>query len=169
MRERRPGVWQLRVYLGVDPASGKKRYVGRSLTGGKRDAQRALARLVTEAESLAAAKPAAIEAKKMTLTELVDEHIRRHEGSPTTLIAYRSILKTHIAPTIGRLPVVDVDPAILDRFYEHLTNEKRGVCCVADRVVRGMVSWPSSQIARASSSNAAATRSRSLSGSTPSS
>ena len=61
----------------------------------------------------------------MPLTELVDGHIRRHEGSPTTLIAYRSILKTHIAPTIGRLPVVDIDPAILDRFYEHLTNDKK--------------------------------------------
>ena len=61
----------------------------------------------------------------MPLTELVDEHTRRHEGAPTTLIAYRSILKTHIAPTIGRLPVVDIDPAILDRFYEHLVNDKK--------------------------------------------
>lgn len=125
MRERRPGVWQLRVYLGVDAASGKKRYVGRSVSGGKRDAQRALARLVTEAESLAVVKPAAAEAKKMTLTELVEEHIRRHEGSPTTLIAYRSILKAHIAPTIGRVPVVDIDPAMLYRVYEHLVNEKK--------------------------------------------
>ena len=125
LRERRPGVWQLRIYLGPDPVTGKHRYVARQVKGGKRDAQRDLARFVTEAESLAQVKPAAIEAKRMTLAELVDEHIRRHEGSPTTLIAYRSILKTHIAPTIGRLPVIDVDPAILDRFYEHLVNDKK--------------------------------------------
>ena len=125
MRERRPGMWQLRVYLGVDPVSGKKRYAGRSVEGGKREAQRALARLVTEAEALAATStPAAAEAKKMTLTELVEEHIRRHEGSPTTLLGYRSILETHIRPTIGRLPVTQVDPAILDRFYEHLVSER---------------------------------------------
>ena len=41
MREGRPGVWQLRVYLGVDPVSGKKRYAGRSVGGGKREAHRA--------------------------------------------------------------------------------------------------------------------------------
>jgi hypothetical protein len=63
MRERRPVVWQLRGYLGVDPVSGKKRYAGRSVEGGKREAQRALARLVTEAEALAAAStPANAEA-----------------------------------------------------------------------------------------------------------
>ena len=125
LRERRPGVWRLRAYLGPDRVTGKHRYVARQVKGGKRDAQRELARFVTDAESLARVKPAAIEAKKMTLTELVDEPIRRHQGAPTTPIAYRSILKTHIAPTIGRLPVVDVDPAILDRFYEHLVNDKK--------------------------------------------
>lgn len=93
MRERRPGVWQLRVYLGVDAASGKKRYVGRSVSGGKRDAQRALARLVTEAESLAVVKPAAAEAKKMTLTELVEEHIRRHEGNHSGIARGRACVR----------------------------------------------------------------------------
>ena len=102
-----------------------KRYVGRSIEGGKREAQRALAQLVAEAESLATAPTSAgTEAKKMTLSELVEEHIRRHEGSPTTLMGYRSILEVHIRPTIGRLPVTQVDPAILDRFYEHLVNER---------------------------------------------
>ena len=82
-RERRPGVWQLRTYLGPDPLVGTHRYVARQVKEGKRDAQRELARFVTDAESLSRVKPEAIEAKNMPLTELVDEHIRRHEGSPT--------------------------------------------------------------------------------------
>ena len=123
MRERRPGVWQLRVFLGVDSVTGKRRYTGRFFEGGKREAQRALARLVAEAEALATTSTSASGgAKQMTLAELVEEHIRRHEGSPTTLRTYRSILETHIRPSVGRVPLTQIDPAILDRYYEHLVS-----------------------------------------------
>ena len=36
--------WELRVYLGIDPLTGKKRYATRTVRGGKREAQSALAR-----------------------------------------------------------------------------------------------------------------------------
>jgi hypothetical protein len=40
VRERRPGVWELRPYLGRDPLTGKKRYASRVVRAtGKRDAQ----------------------------------------------------------------------------------------------------------------------------------
>ncbi len=42
--------WELRVYLGPDPLTGKKRYATRTVRGGKREAQTALAEMVTEAE-----------------------------------------------------------------------------------------------------------------------
>jgi len=42
--------WDLRVYLGRDPLTGKKRYATRTVRGGKREAQTALAEMVTEAE-----------------------------------------------------------------------------------------------------------------------
>ncbi len=34
--------WELRVFLGYDPVSGKQRYATRSVRGGKREAQRVL-------------------------------------------------------------------------------------------------------------------------------
>ena len=42
MRQR-GGSWELRVYLGRDPLTGKKRYSSRTFRGGKREAQSALA------------------------------------------------------------------------------------------------------------------------------
>ena len=42
--------WELRVFLGRDPLTGKKRYATRTVRGGKREAQTALAEMVTEAE-----------------------------------------------------------------------------------------------------------------------
>ena len=49
MRERQPGVWELRVFLGRD-AAGKTRHRGVTFRGGKRAAGRELSRLVMEAE-----------------------------------------------------------------------------------------------------------------------
>jgi integrase len=47
---RRGDPWQLRVYLGRDPVTGKQRYASRTVRGGKRVAQRLLAEMVTDAE-----------------------------------------------------------------------------------------------------------------------
>ncbi len=49
MRQRGAG-WELGVYLGTDPVTGKQRYTARTIRGGKRDAQRVLTAMVTEAE-----------------------------------------------------------------------------------------------------------------------
>ena len=50
MRERSPGHWQVRVYVGRDPVTGKPRQVTRTFKGGERTAAKALAALVTEVE-----------------------------------------------------------------------------------------------------------------------
>ncbi len=49
LRERSPGVWQTRVSLGHDPETHRYRYAQATARGGRRDAQRAAARLVSEA------------------------------------------------------------------------------------------------------------------------
>lgn len=42
--------WELRVCLADDPVTGKQRYATKSVRCGKREAQRVLAEMVTEAE-----------------------------------------------------------------------------------------------------------------------
>ena len=49
MRQR-GDAWELRVYLGRDPVTGKQRYASRTVRAGKRAAQLALANIVTDAE-----------------------------------------------------------------------------------------------------------------------
>ncbi len=41
--------WELRVFLGRDPVTGKKRYATKTVRGGKREAQSVLATMITEA------------------------------------------------------------------------------------------------------------------------
>ncbi len=49
MRQR-GDAWELRVFPGADPVPGKKRYTTKSVRCGKREAQRMLASMVTDAE-----------------------------------------------------------------------------------------------------------------------
>ena len=122
MRERLPGVWEVRVYVGVDPVTGTKRVASRQVKGGKREAQVELARFVAELSDPDAAGRRSSTA--VTLTRLINEHLAAWDGSATTLASYRSILSNHVEPTIGRLPLAEVDARILDRFYRWLRDEK---------------------------------------------
>ena len=47
---RRGDAWELRVYLGTDPVMNKQRYASRTVRTGKREAQRVLNEMISEAE-----------------------------------------------------------------------------------------------------------------------
>jgi hypothetical protein len=45
---RRGNSWELRAYVGVDPTTGRAKYLTRTFRGGKREADEALDRFVAE-------------------------------------------------------------------------------------------------------------------------
>ena len=122
MRERKPGVWELRVYGGLDPISGKERTVSRTFRGGKREASTALAKLVSELDDPTRRRQAA--PSKITLARLITERLEAWDGSATTKSSYQSLFRTHIEPTVGRLPIGELDTRLLDRYYRWLKDDK---------------------------------------------
>ncbi len=48
IRQKGPDLWELRIYLGLDPVTGKDRSLSRTFHGGRRAADKELACLVTE-------------------------------------------------------------------------------------------------------------------------
>ena len=44
--KRKPDYWEVRAYAGVDPETGKPQYVSRTLRGGRRDAEKLLAKML---------------------------------------------------------------------------------------------------------------------------
>src|SRR3954453_18226836 len=90
MRERTPGCWQLRVFEGTDPISGKKHYRTRMFRGGKRAASKELSKFVAEVDGGVVA-PA-----RKTIGALLDEwlaHIEHLGRSPSTLYNYRRLVE----------------------------------------------------------------------------
>ncbi len=100
IRERRPGVWQIRAYAGVDEA-GRSKYVYRTFLGSKSEAKKEEIRLKANAGAL----PRGTLAQTITL----DDYFERYMGlyvepgaAPKTIAGYRNSYKGIIAPRLGK-------------------------------------------------------------------
>lgn len=121
MRQR-GGAWELRVFLGVDPVSGKKRYASRTVRGGKREAQRVLAQMVVEAGGGQIASTAS------TVGELLDAWLAQasRDFSPKTVLETRGFIERSIKPALGAVPLNKLRTAEIDRFYLRLQGPGGG-------------------------------------------
>jgi integrase len=109
--------WQLRFHAGRDPKTNRNRYVERTVNGTKREAERALARLVTETDAITP-RPAADSTLKIVLNEWLD--LAAAGFSPKTVSTTRGYIGTATDPLIGSVPVAKLTVADLDRLYRHL-------------------------------------------------
>jgi len=87
-RERKDGVWELRVYVGRDPATKKPTQLSKTFHGSAKAADRALRDLV---ERFSDASPDGIRATFDQLLDRFLEECERLDLSPTTLRNYRSV------------------------------------------------------------------------------
>ena len=117
--QRRDG-WEVRVYAGVDPVTGKQRRISRQVDGSRRRAEREETKLKAQVMD---GRHRGARAK--TLAELVDTFLewREHNDKPIgprTIQGYRALAEARIKPGIGKLRLPQVDPPTLDRFYTAL-------------------------------------------------
>jgi len=131
--------WELRVYVGRDPISGRKKYLTRSVSGGKRDAQRALAQMVAEFGD------GAHSALDATVGDLIGRwfDLARPELSPTTVRGYGRNIETYILPALGNVPLARLRPAQLDAFYatlrEHGGAQNQGLSPASVRQIHAIL------------------------------
>jgi len=117
MRERQPGVWELRVRAGRDPLTGKHRQISRTFRGSGRQASKALARLVTEAQDGSHA------GSDKTVGELLDrwiDHLEARGRTPKTIDGYRSLARARLEPALGTVKLRRLTPVQLDDLYQSL-------------------------------------------------
>jgi integrase len=120
VRQRGPNRWQVRVSAGRDPATGRYRYVSRSIEGGKREALRAATELGTEVRR--GMRPA----ERGTLADLLEKwmlHLETQGRAQSTLIRYQSAIDVRIAPALGWIEVTKLTAADLDAFYGTLIRQ----------------------------------------------
>jgi len=119
IRARRDG-WQVIVYAGIDPVTGRQRQISRQVKGSRKQAEREETKLKAEVMTGRHRGTAA-----KTLGEMVEFYLDwlEHNGKPIgphTIRSYRALAEARIKPGLGKLRLPQVDPPTLDRFYTAL-------------------------------------------------
>ena len=108
--------WELRVYLGRDPVSGRKRWATKTVRGGKREAQRVLTALVAEADK------GSLASTQATVGELLERWFEqaKEDFSPKTVKETRGLLDRYLLPGLGHVGLHKLKADALDRWYRSL-------------------------------------------------
>lgn len=144
LREKAPGVWEVRFEAGRDPVTGQRRQLSKRVHGNKRHAQQALNIMVVEAESgRYDGTSATFEQLANKWLDLVGKNL-----SPTTLRGYRNKLAVRIFPAIGDRPVNKITTDELDQLYRALVDHVglspatvRQINAIIRRALRQAVIW----------------------------
>jgi integrase len=121
IRQRSEGTWELRVFAGRDPLTGRPRYQPKTIKGGKREAQRERAKLVTGTDQTGptAAMPMS------TVLERWYEHAAPGM-SPSTVSVVRVVLNAHLLPHLEGLSLPGLTTARIDALYTQLLDAAGG-------------------------------------------
>ncbi len=97
----RGGSYQVLVYAGVDPLTGKGHYLTES-TRDEREAQKILTRLLNQVDERRNPRTRA------TLGAALEAWLRTHEAEETTLEGYRGYVRRTIEPALGTVPIAKI-------------------------------------------------------------
>ena len=119
LRQKSPGIWEVRLEAGRDPVTGRRRQVSRSVHGSKRQAQAVLNTLLADANIDQGGRTTA------NFKQLSDQWLTlvNNDLSPTTVHRYKNLLKNRILPALGDRSVSSIRTNDLDRLYLGLVNE----------------------------------------------
>jgi len=116
LRQRTTGSFELRVFVGVDPDTKRRRYRSMTIRGSRADAERELAGMVATVQSARAV------GVRSTVRELLEAWfaVASTGWAPTTIRETRSVLDRYLHRRLGDVAVGDVTPAMIDATYAAL-------------------------------------------------
>lgn len=115
IRQRSKGSWTIQVYGGRDPVSGKELRIARTVKGTKKHAELALAKLISSVET-----GVDFNATKLNVADYAAKWLasKRHKVRPKTIERYSDLMRLHIVPVIGNVPLLKLKPLHLEKVYE---------------------------------------------------
>jgi len=128
--------WLVRVFLGRDPNTGKRRYHNHTVKGTKKDAQRYVNGVLRDLDMGSFVEPT-----KMTLNSYLDhwlETAARPGVRQRTYDGYEGLLKRHVRPPLGDRRLHQLTPIEIQSLYSNL--QTRGLSARTVRYVHAVLS-----------------------------
>mgnify|MGYP001348290776 CR=1 FL=1 len=111
------------VSLGKDANTGKYKSQWVSIRGTKKEAERRLAEILHQMDTGTYMKPS-----KTTLGEYLEKWLSDYVWpnlAPRTAEGYESIVRCHLKPSLGKIPLTQLRPEHLQRYYSEKLSEGR--------------------------------------------
>lgn len=119
--KRSEGSYSIVLELGTDPNTGKREQKWITVRGTKREAERELARRLTEVNTGSFVDPG-----KITVEAFLEKWLSDYavvNVSPATLQRYKSIVKHHLTPALGSLMLSRLAPLHIQSMYSEDMKE----------------------------------------------
>ena len=113
VEQRGSGSYRAVIYAGIDPLTGKERYLRESART-RKEAQAALARLQTKVDEKRHPRTST------TVGELLDQWMEVSNHDESTAERYADVIRLYLRPTFGATPAGKIDAEVLELFYARL-------------------------------------------------
>jgi integrase len=114
IREKSKGSWQIQIYTGTKP-DGKPRRHFETVRGRKGDAQRRLTELLASLDKGVYTPPGRLTVAEH-LNQWLDGYVKTN-CSQRTLDGYKSIIETHLVPSLGHIQLKNLHPQTIQEYY----------------------------------------------------
>ena len=104
----------MKVYAGVDPLSGKRLYLTETVPAGLRalaEAKKVRTRLIGQIDEQRNPRTRA------TVNQLMDRYLDVVDVGVTTRARYEGVIRLHVRPLLGELPVSRLSGETIDAFH----------------------------------------------------
>ena len=101
--------------VGTDPATGRRRQQRVSIKGTKKNAEKRLSELLHQLDNGIFIRPG-----KTTLSEYLERWVKEYAWpnlSPRTAEGYEHIIRRHLIPALGNIPLTQIKPEHLQKYY----------------------------------------------------
>lgn len=109
--------------IGTDPATGRRRQQRISIKGTKKNAEKRLSELLHQIDNGIFIRPS-----KTTLSEYLERWLKEYCWSnlaPRTAEGYEFIVRRHLIPTLGQIPLTELKPEHLQHLYSEKLSTGR--------------------------------------------
>ena len=115
--------YSIAISLGKDATTGKYKYQWVSVKGTKKDAEKRLSEILHQLDNGTFLKPG-----KTTLAEYLERWLKDYAWpnlAPRTAEGYQYIVRSHLIPSLGQVPLTQLKPEHLQRLYSEKLSAGR--------------------------------------------
>jgi len=115
--------WSIVLNTGKDPLTGRYKQQWISVKGTKKEAERALAEALHQIDTGVFIKPG-----RLTLADFLQRWLKdyaRPNLAPRTTEGYETIIRCHLVPAIGAIPLTQLKPQHIQGYYSDMLSSGR--------------------------------------------